>query len=136
MKLLTIAMTSIVSANEISPQQSVREFIDLFKLVRFYTPDFDERKYFAYGCNCLILGDKPISGSGYGKPVDALDMICKQYKVFYKKYFAYNILYHIVYMVYYVIHILIDSRRLQYIVNSQTKFYFLGLPKMCQPRIR
>ena len=97
MKLLTIAMTSMVSANEISPQQSAREFIDLFKLVRFYTPDFDERKYFAYGCNCLILGDKPISGLGFGKPIDALDTICKQYKVFHKTYFSYNILYGILY---------------------------------------
>ena len=60
-----------------------RRYTDLLKLVRHYTTGFDERKYWAYGCNCLILGDKPMSGPGFGAPVDALDMICKQYKVKY-----------------------------------------------------
>jgi len=43
-------------------------------------PDFDERKYWAYGCNCLILGDRPMSDPGYGRPVDKLDNVCKAYK--------------------------------------------------------
>merc|ERR1711868_297757 len=46
----------------------------------FYNPDFDERKYWTYGCNCLILGDRPMSDPGHGPPVDALDTVCKQYK--------------------------------------------------------
>ena len=41
---------------------------------------FDERKYWAYGCNCLILGDRPMSDPGMGKPVDELDVVCKAYK--------------------------------------------------------
>jgi len=57
-----------------------RRYTDLLKLVKHYTPEFDERKYWAYGCNCLILGDRPMSDPGHGRPVDALDMICKQYK--------------------------------------------------------
>ena len=61
-----------------------RRYTDLLKLVKHYTPEFDERKYWAYGCNCLILGDRPMSDPGHGRPVDALDMICKQYKVFQK----------------------------------------------------
>ena len=69
-----------------------RQYTDLLKLVRHYTPGFDVRKYWAYGCNCLILGDKPMSGPGFGKPVDALDMICKQYKVKYNN--TYIIYYH------------------------------------------
>ena len=60
-----------------------RRYTDLLKLVKHYTPEFDERKYWAYGCNCLILGDRPMSDPGHGRPVDALDMICKQYKVLY-----------------------------------------------------
>ena len=57
-----------------------RRYSDLLKIVQHYTPDFDERKYWAYGCNCLILGDRPMSDPGFGKPVDSLDAICKQYK--------------------------------------------------------
>ena len=41
---------------------------------------FDERKYWAYGCHCYILGDRPMSEMGYGRPVDALDNKCKAYK--------------------------------------------------------
>merc|ERR1712176_1231158 len=41
---------------------------------------FDERKYWAYGCHCLMLGDRPMSQMGSGKPVDALDNKCKAYK--------------------------------------------------------
>ena len=59
----------------------VRRYSDLLKLVKHFTPEFDERKYWAYGCNCLILGDRPMSDPGFGRPVDPLDMICKQYKV-------------------------------------------------------
>jgi len=57
-----------------------RRYNDLLKLVKHFTPEFDERKYWAYGCNCLILGDRPMSDPGLGRPVDSLDMICKQYK--------------------------------------------------------
>jgi len=41
---------------------------------------FDERKYWAYGCHCYILGDRPMTEMGYGRPVDALDNKCKAYK--------------------------------------------------------
>lgn len=41
---------------------------------------FDERKYWTYGCHCLMLGDRPMSDMGKGKPVDALDNKCKAYK--------------------------------------------------------
>jgi len=41
---------------------------------------FDERKYWAYGCHCFILGDRPMSKMGKGKPVDGLDNKCKAYK--------------------------------------------------------
>jgi len=41
---------------------------------------FDDRKYWAYGCHCFILGDRPMSEMGHGRPVDALDNKCKAYK--------------------------------------------------------
>jgi hypothetical protein len=45
-----------------------------------YNPSFDERKYWAYGCNCHVLGDRPMSDPGFGPPVDELDTVCKAYK--------------------------------------------------------
>jgi len=57
-----------------------RRYNDLHKIAQFYMPDFDERKYWAYGCNCLILGDRPMTEQGHGKPVDELDTVCKAYK--------------------------------------------------------
>ena len=41
--------------------------------------EFDERKYWAYGCHCFILGNR-MSEMGKGKPVDGLDNKCKAYK--------------------------------------------------------
>merc|ERR1712113_1348690 len=45
-----------------------------------YKPDFDEKKMWAYGCHCMYLGDRPLSGMGSGKPVDVFDKICQDYK--------------------------------------------------------
>ena len=41
---------------------------------------FDERKYWTYGCHCMMLGDRPMSSMGHGQPKDALDNKCKAYK--------------------------------------------------------
>ena len=41
---------------------------------------FDEKKLWAYGCHCYILGDRPMSKMGKGKPVDGLDRKCMAYK--------------------------------------------------------
>lgn len=57
-----------------------RRYKDLKAIAVHYMPDFDERKYWAYGCNCLILGDRPMSDPGLGRPVDELDTVCKAYK--------------------------------------------------------
>lgn len=64
------------SPSELNP----RRYNDLLAIVTHYESDFDERKYWAYGCNCLILGDRPMSEMGKGKPVDELDTACKDYK--------------------------------------------------------
>ena len=57
-----------------------RRYSQLVDMMEHYNSNFDERKYWAYGCNCLILGDRPMSDPGYGPPVDALDSVCKEYK--------------------------------------------------------
>jgi len=57
-----------------------RRYFQLVDMMENYNPQFDERKYWAYGCNCLILGDRPMSDPGHGPPVDALDTVCKAYK--------------------------------------------------------
>merc|ERR1712193_197261 len=57
-----------------------KRYSQLVDMMEHYNPDFDERKYWAYGCNCLILGDRPMSDPGYGPPVDELDSVCKEYK--------------------------------------------------------
>jgi len=41
---------------------------------------FDERKYWAYGCHCYLLGDRPMSEMGMGRPVDQMDNKCKAFK--------------------------------------------------------
>ena len=80
-----VADSNTNSTKSIGGMGLERQYTDLLKLVKHYSPEFDVRKYWAYGCNCLIMGDLPMSGPGYGQPVDALDMICKQYKVKYIK---------------------------------------------------
>jgi len=57
-----------------------KRYFQLTDMMEHYNPEFDERKYWAYGCNCLILGDRPMSDPGHGPPVDALDSVCKEYK--------------------------------------------------------
>lgn len=49
-------------------------------MMQHYNSDFDERKYWTYGCQCLILGDRPMSDPGHGPPISPLDAVCKQYK--------------------------------------------------------
>lgn len=80
---MIIASASVVSAQRNQNEGQglgARRYDDLAAIARFYMPDFDERKYWAYGCNCLILGDRPMSDPGLGKPVDELDVVCKAYK--------------------------------------------------------
>jgi len=33
-----------------------RRYSQLTDMMQFFNPNFDERKYWTYGCNCLILG--------------------------------------------------------------------------------
>ena len=42
--------------------------------------EWDERKFWGYGCHCFMVGDRPMSEIGHGKPVDALDSACRLWK--------------------------------------------------------
>merc|ERR1711937_760990 len=65
-----------------------RRYDDLEKIAKKYWNKqgmtgknrFDDRKYWTYGCHCFLLGDRPMSEMGHGRPVDALDNKCKAYK--------------------------------------------------------
>ena len=35
---------------------NVRRYMQLADMMNFFNPNFDEKKYWAYGCNCLIIG--------------------------------------------------------------------------------
>merc|ERR1712128_137084 len=67
-------------------QQGERRYEDLKAIaVKFWkkqgtSEKFDDRKYWTYGCHCFLLGDRPMSEMGKGRPVDALDNKCKAYK--------------------------------------------------------
>ena len=55
---------SILSGDGSGLRTVSRRYTDLLSIVLHYNPDFDQRKYWAYGCNCLMLGDRPMSESG------------------------------------------------------------------------
>jgi len=86
---LNLALTTVVAATshrhrrEVTGEKQLEQekrYFQLTDMMKHYNSDFDERKYWTYGCNCLILGDRPMSDPGYGPPVDALDTVCKAYK--------------------------------------------------------
>ena len=42
--------------------------------------DWDERKFWGYGCHCFMVGDRPMTQMGSGIPVDGLDSACHAWK--------------------------------------------------------
>lgn len=89
MKLATLTVFASASATRVARQadrttddrlETEKRYFQLVDMMTYFNPDFDERKYWAYGCNCLLLGDRPMSDPGHGPPIDALDTVCKAYK--------------------------------------------------------
>ena len=39
-----------------TPFDQERRYSQLMDMMEHYNPTFDERKFYTYGCNCLILG--------------------------------------------------------------------------------
>jgi hypothetical protein len=85
MKLSLLATVSAFTTTDQRHARDVEEkgekrYFQLADMMGHYNPSFDEKKYWTYGCHCLILGDRPMSDMGHGRPVDALDTVCKAYK--------------------------------------------------------
>jgi len=90
MKFLSTALTATLGLNlnrqpragtrEIGFEGSDKRYAQLKEMFTTYNPLFDEHKFWSYGCNCLLLGDRPMSDPGLGPAVDELDGTCKQYK--------------------------------------------------------
>ena len=59
-----------------------RRFFQLQALISFYVPDFDDRKIWFYGCNCLMDNDRPMSAPGYGKPTDRNGFMKMRFTIF------------------------------------------------------
>ena len=103
MKLASVCLVALVKADEkeddvwygpkgFAPRSALaqndeadRRYNDLEDMAIKYfkkagSEKFDEKKYWAYGCHCFILGDRAMSEMGQGTPKDALDVKCKAYK--------------------------------------------------------
>merc|ERR1739838_448576 len=85
MKLSIIASVSAFTtdnrtAREVAEEKGEKRYAQLVDMMKHYNSEFDERKYWTYGCHCLMLGDRPMSDMGKGRPIDALDTACKAWK--------------------------------------------------------
>ena len=80
---LVLSLAPFVNSQRGADRDNVPElkrFGQLVDMMTHINPDFDSQKYWMYGCNCQLTGDKPMSQPGLGKPVDELDSVCKTYK--------------------------------------------------------
>ena len=72
-----LAIIATVNAKALEGERSTDT---LMNMLINYNPDFDARKYFLYGCNCIVSGDRPLDAPGFGRPINPLDALCKSYK--------------------------------------------------------
>ena len=60
MKLSLIASVSaFTTENRVSrdvEEKGEKRYAQLTDMMEHYNPEFDERKYWTYGCHCLVLG--------------------------------------------------------------------------------
>lgn len=71
--------TILIAVIHATPRESFNRYNTLLEMIQYYSPGFDERKYFQYGCHCIIREDQ-LDKSGIGKPVDTLDGVCRKFK--------------------------------------------------------
>jgi len=69
----------LLTFSQATPRENFDRYQSLLEMVQYYTPGFDERQYFQYGCHCVIREDQ-LDKNGMGKPVDQLDSVCRKYK--------------------------------------------------------
>merc|ERR1712176_402510 len=88
MKISIIIFASATATNGVrhrrqdaeKDRDGAKRYFQLIDQMSHFNPDFDERKYWTYGCHCLMLGDRPMSDMGHGAPLDALDVVRRAYK--------------------------------------------------------
>ena len=83
MKLSLISSVSAFRLTENRVSRSLeasgeRTYSQLVDIMKFYNQDFNEVKFFMYGCHCNFHG-QPMIAKGHGHPVDSLDTACKAY---------------------------------------------------------
>lgn len=78
--LVVGALSGVQGRNVLEGLQDTKRYSQLMAMMENYNPEFDDKKYWTYGCNCFMLGDRPMSDPGKGPAVDALDATCKRYK--------------------------------------------------------
>lgn len=90
MKLSAIlALTT--TTNAFNPtEDGDRRWGETVEMFQYYNPNVDPGKLMGYGCNCLQMGDRILSGQTHldtlngdthpGAPVDLIDGICQSYK--------------------------------------------------------
>lgn len=69
---------------EDSGELGASKYSGLTRLAFHYNREFSATQHHAYGCNCMMLGDRPLAETTFGPPVDELDSTCKKLKECYK----------------------------------------------------
>jgi len=82
MKITAILAITASTTTAFDPtQDGDRRWDETKSMLEFYNADAKIDDLAGYGCNCMAIGDRPLSESpGQGFPVDGLDGDCQKYK--------------------------------------------------------
>lgn len=73
-----------MGVDRIATEQQTRKFRNLKILVLWLQKDQRFGRFCYYGCYCLPEGSHDIAAGGYGKPLDAIDRACFDFKQCYR----------------------------------------------------
>ena len=74
----------MMGVDRIATEQQTRKFRNLKILVLWLQKDQRFGRFCYYGCYCLPEGSHDIASGGYGKPLDAIDRACFDFKQCYR----------------------------------------------------
>ena len=74
----------MMGVDRIATEQQTRKFRNLKILVLWLQKDQRFGRFCYYGCYCLPEGSHDIAAGGYGKPLDAIDRACFDFKQCYR----------------------------------------------------
>jgi len=81
---LELAIMSFMGVDRISNEDQLRKFRQLKIAVLYLQDEQKFGRYCYYGCYCLPEGSHNIASGGYGRPIDAIDRACMDFKQCYK----------------------------------------------------